>query len=186
MRRARSLNVEERLIREIILQLKWGSVAISYFRRKFGVDIRYNDVDNEAAFNSKGNFTFDNLQAYMNNTASTALQALQTASWVATQWQQAYFVQDDFRITRNLTLNAGLRWDVFKPWIEVDDRQSNFDESTGTFVVASPDAVVNGIKVGRYLQTYSKKDFGPRLGFAYAVTARTVLRGSFGVQCVNP
>ena len=72
---------------------------------------------------------------------------------------------------------------MYVPWVEVDDRQSNFDESTGTFVVASPNAVINGVNVGRYLQTYSKTDFAPRLGFAYDITgdARMVLRGGFGV-----
>ncbi len=77
----------------------------------------------------------------------------------------------------------GLRYDVYVPWVEVDDRQSNFDESTGTFVLASPSAVINGVEVGRYLQTYSKTDFAPRLGFAYDLTgdARMVLRGGFGV-----
>ena len=69
------------------------------------------------------------------------------------------------------------------PWVEIKDRQSNFDVSTGTFVVASPDAVINGIKVGRYLQTYSKRDLGPRFGFAYdlAGDAKTVIRGGFGI-----
>jgi len=95
----------------------------------------------------------------------------------------AAYVQDDIRMTSKLTLNAGLRWDVFVPWVEVDDRQSNFDESTGKFVVASPDAVVNGVKVGRYLQTYSRRDFGPRFGFAYDLTGngRTVVRGGYGI-----
>ena len=81
-----------------------------------------------------------------------------------------------------LTINAGVRWDVFPPWVEVDDRQSNFDESTGRFVVASDDAVINGVQVGRYLQTYSKGDIGPRLGFAYDVrgTGLTLLRGGIG------
>ena len=74
----------------------------------------------------------------------------------------AAYIQDDIRIGSKLTVNAGLRWDLFVPWVEVDDRQSNFDVSTGRFVVASPDAVINGVKVGRYLQTYSKRDFGPR------------------------
>jgi hypothetical protein len=93
------------------------------------------------------------------------------------------YVQDDFRPTSKLTLNLGLRWDVYVPWIEVDDRQSNFDESTGKFVVASPDAVIDGVKVGRYLQTYSKGDIAPRLGFAYDVrgNARTIVRGGFGM-----
>lgn len=97
--------------------------------------------------------------------------------------EYSLYVQDDYRVNSKLTLNLGLRWDLYQPWIEVDDRQSNFDEATGTFVVASDNAVVNGVSVGRYLQTYSKSDFGPRFGFAYDVsgTGRTLVRGGVGV-----
>ena len=97
--------------------------------------------------------------------------------------EYSLYVQDDFRTTDKLTLNLGLRWDVYPPWIEIDNRQSNFDESTGQFVVASDDAVINGVQVGRYLQTYSKRDFGPRFGFAYDLTGAgtTMIRGGFGV-----
>ncbi len=97
--------------------------------------------------------------------------------------EYALYVQDDFRTTSRLTLNLGLRWDVYPPWIEINDRQSNFDETTGQFVVASDDAMIAGVHVGRYLQTYSKRDIGPRFGFAYDVkgNGRTVVRGGFGV-----
>jgi hypothetical protein len=96
--------------------------------------------------------------------------------------EYAVYLQDDFRVTPKLTVNAGVRWDVFVPWVEVDDRQSNFDPTTGRFVVASEDAVIAGVEVGRYLQTYSKADIGPRVGFAYDVrgTGRTLLRGGIG------
>ncbi len=93
------------------------------------------------------------------------------------------YVQDDYRLSNRLTMNLGLRWDVYPPWTEIDDRQSNFDEATGKFVVASDGAVVNGIEVGRYLQTYSKRDLGPRFGFAYDLggDGKTMIRGGFGV-----
>ncbi len=93
------------------------------------------------------------------------------------------YIQDDFRVTPKLTLNMGLRWDVFTPWVEDDNRQSNFDPSTGKMVVASDDAVINGVHVGRKLQTYAKDDFGPRLGFAYDLSGngRTTIRGGFGI-----
>jgi hypothetical protein len=94
----------------------------------------------------------------------------------------AYF-QDDIRATNRLTINAGLRWDLFVPWVEVNDQQSNFDPTTGKFVVASTDATIAGVQVGRYLQTYSKTDFGPRVGFAYDVTGdgRTIVRAGYGL-----
>ena len=104
-------------------------------------------------------------------------------TYTETRPEYSLYMQDDFRATNRLTLNLGLRWDVYVPWIEVDDRQSNFDETTGKFVVASDDAVINGVKVGRYLQTYSKRDFGPRFGFAYDLTGngKTLVRGGIGI-----
>ena len=140
---------------------------------KFGADLRYNDVDNQAAFNSKGNFTFNNLQTYMNNTAATALQALQTASWVATQWQQSFFVQDDFRVTPDLTLNLGVRYEIA-------------DVPLGLFGATDPESL--NAMVPRPV----KKDtdnWAPRLGFAWSPrtenwlfgNGETVVRGGFGM-----
>jgi hypothetical protein len=95
----------------------------------------------------------------------------------------AMYAQDDFRVSSKLTLNLGLRWDIFKPWVEVDNKQSNFDITTGKFVVAADNAKIGGTDVGRYLQTYSKGDFAPRTGFAYDLKGdgKTIVRGGFGL-----
>jgi len=103
--------------------------------------------------------------------------------YTETRPEYALYTQDDFRMTNRLTVNLGVRWDVYPPWVEVNNLQSNFDVSTGKFVVASDNAVMDGVKVGRYLQTYSKGDVGPRVGFAYDLngSGRTIVRGGFGV-----
>jgi len=97
--------------------------------------------------------------------------------------EYSLYLQDDFRPTAKLTVNLGLRWDAYPPWIEVDDRQSNFDMSNGQFVIAGDNAQIGGVHVGRYLQTYSKGDVGPRFGFAYDLdgSGKTLVRGGFGV-----
>ncbi|MFN8095251.1 MAG: hypothetical protein U0599_24065 [Vicinamibacteria bacterium] len=97
--------------------------------------------------------------------------------------EYALYAQDDFRVNSKLTLNLGLRYEVYVPWVEVDDRQSNFDVTTGQFVAASDSAQLGGVTVGRYLQTYSKGDVGPRFGFAYDAfgTGKTIIRGGVGI-----
>jgi hypothetical protein len=98
------------------------------------------------------------------------------------------YVQDDFRVSPRLTINLGLRYDLFVPFVEVHDRQSNFDTGTGKFVIASEDAVMNGIHVGRGLQLTPTKDFMPRVGFAYDLqgNGKLVLRGGYGMFYNNP
>lgn len=79
---------------------------------KMGADLRYITLDNLAAFDSKGTFTFNNLQDYVNNRAALYRQAVQTASFEASQWQMFFFAQDDLKLTRSTTLNLGLRYET--------------------------------------------------------------------------
>jgi len=81
---------------------------------KFGFDIRHIRLLNIAAFDSKGTFTFNNLESYLNNSAVSFVQALQTATFNARQTQQFYFAQDDFRLKSNLTFNLGVRYEFSK------------------------------------------------------------------------
>jgi hypothetical protein len=120
------------------------------------------------------------LLGYASNASRTLFDP---GTYTETRPEYALYFQDDIRVTNRLTVNAGLRWDVYVPWIEVDNKQSNFDVSTGRFVVASDNATINGVQVGRFLQTYSRRDFGPRLGFAYDLQGdgRTIVRGGYGM-----
>jgi hypothetical protein len=85
------------------------------------------------------------------------------------------FVQDDFKVTRNLTLNLGLRWEYYTPIVDVHNHQANFDFATGNLLVAGQ----NGNS--RALATAQKTNFAPRLGFAYTPISQTVIRGAYGI-----
>ncbi len=133
------------------------------------------------AVNSATGFDVASFMLGLVNTKNRAL--FDANTYTEKRPEYTLYVQDDYRVTNRLTMNLGLRWDVYVPWVEKDNRQSNFDETTGKFVVASDDAVIAGVEVGRYLQTYSKRDLGPRFGFAYDLNGngKTLIRGGMGV-----
>ncbi len=122
------------------------------------------------------------LAAQKNRALSSLTSTGEVQPYMERRPEYSLYAQDDWRLTSRLTLNLGLRWDTYPPYREDDDRQSNFDETTGQFVVASDAATIQGEDVGRYLQTYSKADFAPRLGFAYDLSGngKTLIRGGWG------
>ena len=78
---------------------------------KFGIDIRRNRLFARFGSNSKGNWTFSDLADVLNNNASMLMQAVNESTFDAAQWNNAYFFQDDIKVTQHLTLNAGLRYE---------------------------------------------------------------------------
>ena len=110
----------------------------------------------------------------MNNTAFNLTQALQTASWDAKQWQTFFFVQDDFRVTPDLTLNIGLRYELSTVPL-------------GMFGATDPESLR-----GRWCPAPPSKDtnnWAPRIGFTWSPRSsnsllgdgKTVFRGGFGM-----
>ena len=88
----------------------------------------------------------------------------------------SFFIQDDLKASRKLTLNIGLRYQYETSPSDANNRQSNFDPSTGR--VDTP---------GTQLMNMPKNNFGPRFGFAYSPfqTGKTVIRGAYGIYFMN-
>jgi hypothetical protein len=126
----------------------------------------------------------------------------------STKKAYAFYAQDDWKVSRKLTLNLGIRYELFSPIGERFARQSNFVlQDLTLYIPAGPNqdaplppnfsapATINGttfkalfpnVKVDRgsvdqYLVPWDKLDIAPRFGFAYNIRERTVIRGAYGI-----
>jgi hypothetical protein len=168
---------------------------------KFGMDARWNQTNGADFFLSQGRFQFNSLETALPGRAGTGdafssfllgavdIGRLNILAVVPGNRYRylAGFVQDDWRVTRDLTLNLGLRYDIFFPRSERFDNMSGFDPS-----LANPGAsgrlgaiAFLGDGPGRtgrgsFADT-EYKNFGPRFGFAYNLMDQTVLRGGYGI-----
>ncbi len=103
----------------------------------------------------------------------------------------AFFGQDDIRVSDRLTLNLGLRYELFMPVTEGKNELGTFDFRTDTLIVPKGTTAKLNPAIAAYLPlqaTASRglispdyKDFAPRVGFAYKLTNKLVMRGGYGI-----
>jgi hypothetical protein len=98
----------------------------------------------------------------------------------------AWYGNDDWKLTNRLTVNAGLRWDDMKPFRESENRFSFLNPTMTNPVTGNAGAleyagnVADGCNCSTPVKTYYK-EFGPRLGAAYALGSKTVIRAAYGI-----
>jgi hypothetical protein len=176
---------QERQIRDVLSATKGRHTL------KFGGEMRWSQFnifqvpDPNGTFNFSGQFT--SAPDGSNGTGSSIadeLLGLPISSSISTllnlgnrQHVPSFFVQDDFKVNRHLTLNLGLRYEYFSPIVEVNDKQSNFDYTTGQLIVANRNGASRG------LVTADKANFAPRLGFAWSPfdSGKSVVRAAYGI-----
>ena len=90
------------------------------------------------------------------------------------------YLQNDFKATSRLTLNLGLRYEFATPQWEKDNYLTNFDPSTNSLIQAKDGSIYD-----RALVEPDRNNFAPRLGLAYALTDRMVLRSGYGMSYIH-
>lgn len=95
------------------------------------------------------------------------------------------FVQDDWKVSKNLTLNLGIRWELDTPrWERIDNRQSGFDTTALNPVAGVPGVVTFPGRDGRskYAHDFDTNNFSPRFGFAWKTWRGFLVRGGYGLS----
>jgi hypothetical protein len=186
---------------------------------RYGLDIRRVHADTVGGTNVVGTFTFTGYATQNPQTAPSCIPSstvvcpavppsgygladfllgLPQQSTIQAATQKTYlranvfdwYAQDDWRVLSNLTLNYGLRYEYFSPYVEKDNRLVNLDHNAdftqlspvcpvavpGSCDAASPRSLVNP----------DRNMYSPRLGFAYRpklkIFAETVVRGGYGIN----
>ncbi len=158
---------------------------------KFGGDIQRiqstltnSQIDPRGQFNFNGNYTSDQgapgtgnpfasfLLGYPDSIARDFVNTVPAVRM--TFW--GFYLQDDYRVTHSLTLNLGLRWDLFTTPVEKFNRQSNFVPGTGLIDVASSNNRPPNVN-----NFYG--NWAPRIGLAYSPdNGKTAIRAAFGMS----
>jgi hypothetical protein len=102
--------------------------------------------------------------------------------FVANLRQRMHFgyVQDDIKVNPTLTLNVGVRYEYATPQYEKDNFLTNYDPATNTLIKAKDGSIYD-----RALVNPDRNNFAPRLGAAWAVTDKTVVRGGYGLSYIH-
>jgi len=165
--------------------------AISDFHPKFGSDAYAGAFSSTTGSTSQAANLTDFLFGARNN---YSLNAVNEANYIR-YWHMGY-IQDDWKASPKLTVNAGLRYEFMSPNYEQNDKLLNFDPAnqrllhagSGTDVSSTiPGHVYNLHYVGggsladRGLVNPNYTGFAPRLGFAYQAQPGTVVRGGYGI-----
>ncbi len=169
---------------------------------KFGGEVRIQQLNNAAHFDIGGNFNFRSNQTANTNDFNQgwpiaslitgrpefSFNSNQTIDPALRFFSTAFFAQDDYRVTSKLTVNLGVRYDYGRPREEARGFLRGFDPDTanpaaggrrGAIVGANGQGGLQAANFG--LVNPDKTNIGPRVGFAYQVNQKTVVRGGYGI-----
>jgi hypothetical protein len=129
-------------------------------------------------FNFNGSVP-DSLASFLTGVPTTISRQMPLYFNYMRTWEPDIYFQDDWRVTRWLTLNLGLRWEYFGPITNPRFQRANFDLANFQMRVASSSDPSAGVQP-------DYKDFAPRIGFAASLGHDMVIRGGYGISYYPP
>jgi len=173
---------------------RYYNVAAGYNAGNFGFSRTASNLDPDVSTASSG----DPVASFLMGVGSASIDVVSLPARQSVS--MALFVQDDISVTSKLKLNFGLRWDYTGPMTDRYNAMTGIFDTTAASPLASLvksavgasncpacSSLVGGLTfpgVGgqaRNVYDATRKNFGPRAGFAYALNSKTALRGGFGL-----
>jgi hypothetical protein len=161
---------------------------------KFGAELHRNNVTNAAYGNSRGSITFlggntpdpnspgnalntTTLEDFFSGAPLKASVEIGNPTLQLHNWATGLFLQDDWRIARNVTVNLGVRYEFSSVPSEDHNHLGNFDPNVGLVQVNTGSHPISS------LYNPDHTNFSPHVGFAWDTngSGKTVLRGGFGL-----
>jgi len=168
---------------------------------RFGLQAQFRKFEHLTDNSTRGNFTFNGnftgnaVADYLLGYCSTCAGAFGASGATYHSPTIAPFIDDNWQASDKLSLQLGLRWEYLAPWAEQNGVEAAFDAATGkigynALPATMPAALVPLVhqEAGYFPNGILQKDlnnFGPRVGVAYNLTERMVLRSGFGVYYDN-
>jgi len=170
---------------------------------RFGGEFRYLRLDNLSNSNPRGSFVFTGLYtSLLADGRAVAGTGLDVADFLLGYAQQAsvqygpgdlrmrgrewnVFLQDDWRLRGNLTLNYGLRYEYVAPYVEASNQLVNLDVNSDFTAAVPVEAGQNGEFTGqtpRSLVEPDRNNVAPRLGLAWRPRSGTIVRAGYGIN----
>ncbi len=154
---------------------------------KFGGEVTRLYYLNNPTYNARPSYTFYNIWDFLNDAPHGESGSFNPATGIPTTNRQdtredlyGFFIQDDWKVRQNLTINAGMRYSYFGPF-------SSKENNLGVVVLGTGATTFTGISIrqGGNLTQAQKGNFGPQIGFAFSPETfhgKAVVRGGYGLN----
>jgi hypothetical protein len=166
--------------------IKFGGSLIrrdwSIYQQLFKGRIQFNSAQTDSTGTSAGTGG-NSLASLLTGVANTENSTISLTSPQYRDWEIGEYVQDDWRVTSRITVNLGLRYDIFTPFTEKNGFISDFDPTNPAVLAGGVVQVANRNNVPANVGVSIQRNmFQPRLGFAASLGHQFVLRGGFGTD----